>query len=75
MAFCSFSELVGDSSCGTSSDYPDQLKCMLLTECDRDISRHLQVYGISEDRSLDSEMALILARAGNYHVFTNVFAI
>ena len=53
MCICGFSELVGDSSCGVSSEYPEQLKCILLTECQ---------YGISEDQSLCSEMALILDR-------------
>lgn len=70
MAQCRFSSFIikkekGQSPCGTSTDYPDQVHTVSLGDCQKDISRHLEVFGISEDPYLNSEMNLILIRAGN----------
>ena len=62
---CIFSTLVdGNVKCGVSQEYPGQYECILLGKCERDITRHLEMYGLSEDPSLESERKLLLARAG-----------
>jgi len=43
---------------------PWKFQCVPLAECNRDVSRHLEMNGISEDLSLNNEMKLLLARAG-----------
>ena len=49
----SFSSLVdGNFKCGVSQEYPDQYECIPLLKCERDITRHLEMYGFSEDPSL-----------------------
>ena len=50
--------------CGVSQEYPGQYECIPLGKCERDITRHLEMYGLSEDPSLESERKLLLARAG-----------
>ena len=62
---CTFSTLVdGNFKCGVSQEYPGQCECIPLSKCERDITRHLEMYGLSEDPSLESEMKLLPARAG-----------
>ena len=65
---CTFSTLVdGNLKCGVSQEYPGQyecIPCIPLFKCERDITRHLEMYGLSEDPSLESERKLLLARAG-----------
>ena len=63
---CCFSSLVGgNSACGVSQEYVDQSQCIPLVKCEQDVSRHLEMCGLSEDRPLNNEMKLLLARAGN----------
>ena len=63
---CSFSSLVArNSACGVSQEYVGQSQCIPLVKCERDVMRHLEMFVLSEDRSLDNEMKLLLARAGN----------
>ena len=63
---CCFSSLVGgNSACGVSQEYVGQSQCIPLVKCERDVTRHLEMCGLSEDRSVDNEMKLLLARAGN----------
>ena len=70
MASCSFSALLERvSACGLSSDYPGHVDVVSLKECTRDISRHLQLHGLSADEAVDSEFKLLLARAGNVMAF------
>ena len=54
---CSISALL-------DSDYTGQVEDESLKNCTRDISRHRQLHGLSEDNALDSECKLLLARAG-----------
>ena len=62
---CTFSTLVdGNFKCGVSQEYPGHCECIPLSKCERDITRNLEMYGLSEDPSLESEMKLLLARAG-----------
>ena len=62
---CCFSSLVGgNSACGVSQEYVGQSECIPLVKCKRDVTRYLEMCGLSEDRSLNNEMKL-LARAGN----------
>ena len=64
MASCSFSLLLDQaSSCGVNTDYPG-VECVSLKHCTTDISRHLQLCKISSDEGIDSEVTLLLARAG-----------
>lgn len=70
---CSFSSLVDQCSpCGTSSDYPTHVKVVTLTDCSRDVLRHLESYGISGDEAINSELKLLLARAGILFTFSIV---
>ena len=65
MASCSFSALLERvTACGLSSDYPGHVVVVSLKKCTRDISRHL-----SADKVADSEIELLLARAGNVIAF------
>ncbi|KAK3734285.1 hypothetical protein QZH41_015139 [Actinostola sp. cb2023] len=63
---CSFSTLVDDNvTCGISPEYQVQSECVPLAKCERDVTTHLEMYGISDDPFiLKSEMKLLLARAG-----------
>lgn len=67
---CSFSaRLDGATACGLSRDYPTQVEVVSLKDCTRDVSRHLQLNGLSADNALGSECNLLLARAGNMLLF------
>lgn len=58
MQSCSFSNPKGDV-CGCSGNN------VKLSECKRDISRHMQTYGLGINRDeIGDEMDLILCRAG-----------
>ncbi|XP_078368927.1 uncharacterized protein LOC144652746 [Oculina patagonica] len=66
---CGFSALLDDATaCGSSRDYPGQEEYLSLRDCNRDITGHRQLYGLSGDDSLDSEWKLLLARAGVFAV-------
>lgn len=66
MAVCAFKNLVDDSSvCGTSSEYTN-LHCISLKDCNRDVTRHLELHKISNDEGVNNEMKLLLARAGRF---------
>ena len=70
MASRSFSTLVEwVTVCGLSSCYRGHVEVVSLKECTRHISRHLQLYGLSADKAVDSEFMLLLARAGNVIAF------
>ena len=70
MAVCSFKNLADESSvCGTSLEYTE-LHCISLKDCNRDVTRHLEFYKISNDEGVNNEMKLLLARAG---MFANIF--
>jgi hypothetical protein len=65
MASCSFSLLLERaSSCGISPDYQKQVVFVTMKDCQRDVTRHLQLCKISAGETIDSEMKLLLARAG-----------
>ncbi len=54
-----------------SSEYPSHVEAISLIslkDCSRDVLRHLQQHGISGDEAIDSELKLLLARAGNHFV-------
>ena len=63
MALCEFSKLVG-GPCSASTDYPSNVACVSIGECDRDVKGHLKLCKISGDLSLKNESRLLLARAG-----------
>ena len=63
MALCEFSKLVG-GPCSASTDYPSNVACVSIGECDRDVKGHLKFCKISGDISVKNESRLLLARAG-----------
>ena len=63
MALCEFSKLVG-GPCSASIDYPSNVACVSIGECDRDIKGHLKFFKISGDFAVKNESRLLLARAG-----------
>ena len=63
MALCEFSKLVG-GPCSASKDYPSNVACFSIGECDRDVKGHLKFCKISGDISVKNESRLLLARAG-----------
>jgi hypothetical protein len=66
MASCGYSLLLQNAdSCGISSEYPKHVVFVTLKDCERDISDHLKFCKISGDKAIDSEIKLLLARAGN----------
>ena len=65
--FCSYITLQGRSStCGQSSDYPGHQECVSLKGCTRDVSSHLASFKLSGDEGINTEMKLLLARAGEW---------
>ena len=63
--FCSYITLQGRSStCGQSSDYPGHFECISLKDCTRDVSSHLASFKLSGDEGINTEMKLLLERAG-----------
>ena len=63
MALCEFSKLVG-GPCGASTDYPSNVECVSIRDCDRDVKGHLKFCKISDDIAVQNESRLLLARAG-----------
>ena len=63
MALCEFSKLVG-GPCSASIDYPSNVACVSIGECDRDVKGHLKFCKISGDFAVKNESRLLLARAG-----------
>ena len=64
MACCGFSDLFG-GECGAIRDNQTNNKCVTLRECQKDICNHLVAYRVSDDSKVDTELKLLLARAGN----------
>ena len=66
MAFrCGYSALLNNASpCGLSSDYPSQHECVAVKDCRKDVTGHLSSLKLSADEGVETEMNLLLARAG-----------
>ena len=64
MALCEFSKLVG-GSCSASTDYPSNVACVSIGECDREVKGHLKFCKISGDISVKNESRLLLARVSD----------
>jgi len=65
MASCSFASFIADEdSCGQSLYYSTTAACVPLTECQKDVSQHLNSAKVFGDQNVDNEMKLLLARAG-----------
>ena len=62
MARCGFSKFVEDF-CDKSASQKNQ-ECILLNSCKKDIRSHLRNFNVV-DSEVDSEVKLIMARAGN----------
>ena len=66
MAFCSYSALFESlSSCGSSSNDAQDVQCVVISECNRDVFSHLKSLKSGPDEAICNEYALLLARAGN----------
>ena len=64
MATCSFASLAHVTSlCGSSSRDPQDLQCITLKECNKDVSTHLKKLSVGPD-TINDEKTLLLARAG-----------
>ena len=61
MASCSYSTLVG-GLCGSSLNNLENIECVTIGACTKNIQMHLKMYGVS-DSLLNSEAKLLLARA------------
>ncbi|KAK3731369.1 hypothetical protein QZH41_019552, partial [Actinostola sp. cb2023] len=63
MASCMFRTLLAEkTSCATSAEYADNVECVSLKNCTRDVTGHLKLYKLSTDEHVDNEMKLLLAR-------------
>jgi hypothetical protein len=62
MANCSYSRFVS-GHCGSSRDYPEDLSCLTIEKCQRDIKGHLKLLEV-RDATLNTEAQLLLALAG-----------
>lgn len=67
MASCSYSFLLKTDSisCGTNWKNPDDFQCVVLEDCKGDVASHLKRCKVV-DESLENELYLLLARAGNF---------
>lgn len=64
MATCSFASLAHVTSlCGSSSRDPQDVQCITLNECNKDVSTHLKKLNVGPD-TINDEKTLLLARAG-----------
>ena len=63
MVLCSFASVAG-VSCGPSNENPCSVDFVNLKDCNRDITAHLKSCRLAKNKYIDSEMKLMLARAG-----------
>ncbi len=70
MATCSYSSLLRENttSCGSNWINPEDFQCVALRDCSKDVSSHLKSCSVADDR-IESEIQLLLARAGMVLVF------
>ena len=63
MATCSFASLAHVTSlCGSSSRDPQDVQCITLNECNKDVSTHLNKLNVPPD-TINDKIKLLLARA------------
>ena len=63
MATCTFPSLAHVTSlCGSSSRDPQDVQCITLNECNKDVSTHLKKLNVGPD-TINDEKTLFLARA------------
>ena len=67
MASCGYAKLVG-GICGSSADNPANVHVVQLGSCNRNTKAHQKSYDV-RDSTLDSEVKLLLARAGRLQQF------
>ena len=64
MATCSFASLGHVTSpCGSNSPDPQEVQCITLNECNKDVSTHLKKLNVGND-TIDDEKNLLLTGAG-----------
>ena len=64
MASCEYGQIAG-GTCGCSVDNPANVESIVIAKCNKDIRGHLRSYNV-RDASVQSELKLLLARAGMY---------
>lgn len=65
MASCNYSALFESvSGCGSSSKDPQDVQCVVISDCNKDVSSHLTSLKIGPDEAICDESTLLLARAG-----------
>ncbi|PFX13537.1 hypothetical protein AWC38_SpisGene22373 [Stylophora pistillata] len=62
MALCEFSKPLG-GPCSGSTDYPSNVACVSIGECDRDVKGHLRFCKVSGDIAVKNKRRLLLTRA------------
>ena len=69
MASCSYSGLLekDSTSCGANWKNPENFQCIALKDCNKDVSSHLRTCKVVDD-TVENELQLLLARAGDYFV-------
>ena len=68
MATCSYSSLLKSTdsiTCGANWKNPEDFRCVILEDCKKDVASHLKRCKVV-DESVENELHLLLARAGNY---------
>ncbi|KAL9961974.1 hypothetical protein ACROYT_G031023 [Oculina patagonica] len=69
MASCNYSALFESvSGCGSSSKDPQDVQCVVISDCNRDVSLNLKSLKIGPDEAICDESTLLLARAGIFRV-------
>ncbi|KAJ7382451.1 hypothetical protein OS493_034888 [Desmophyllum pertusum] len=64
MASCSYSALFESvSRCGASSKNPQNIQCVVISECTKDVYPHVKSLKIGPDEAIRDESTLLLARA------------
>jgi hypothetical protein len=66
MAWCSYSLLLENKDpCGSSVKSPEDLPCIAIRDCMKDVSQHLKSFKVGNDEEfVVNEQTLLLARAG-----------
>lgn len=65
MASCSYSALFESvSRCGASSKNPQNIQCVVISECTKEVYPHVKSLKIGPDEAIRDESTLLLARAG-----------
>lgn len=69
MASCSYSALFESvSRCGARSKNPQNIQCVVISECTKEVYPHVKSLKIGPDEAIRDESTLLLARAGIFFI-------